>query len=38
MRELLSLANLTRAQTLCIHKLLEVIMVSKNKDLVFEAF
>ncbi len=37
-RELLGPADLTRAQTLCIYKLAEVIMVSKNKDLVFATF
>ena len=37
-RELLSLADLTRAQTFCIHKLSEVIMGSENKNFVFAAF
>ncbi len=37
-RELLGPADLTRAQTFCIHKLTEVIMVSKDEDLVFIAF
>ncbi len=37
-RELLSLADLTRAQVFHIHKSTEVIMVSKDKDLVFAAF
>ncbi len=36
-RELLGLADLTRAQSFCIHESTEVIMVSKNKDLVFTA-
>ena len=36
--ELLGLMDLTKAQSLCIHELLEVIMVGKNKDLVFAAF
>ncbi len=38
LRELLGLADLTRAQTLCIYKLAEVIIVSKDKNLVFAAF
>ncbi len=37
-RELLGPANLTRAQAFCIHKLTEVIMVSKEEDLIFAAF
>ncbi len=37
-REFLDLTDLTRAQTLCIHKLAEVIMVNKDEDLVFAAF
>ena len=38
LKELLSLANLTRVQTLCIYELTEVIMISKNKSFVFAAF
>ncbi len=37
-RELLGLADLTRAQAFRIHESMEVIMVSKNEDLVFAAF
>ncbi len=37
-REFLSTADLTRAQTFYIHELTEVIMVSKDKDLVLAAF
>ncbi len=37
-RELLGPADLTRAQTLCIHESAEVIMVSKYEDLIFAAF
>ncbi len=37
LRELLGPANLTRAQAFCIHKLTEVVMVSKDEDLVFAA-
>ncbi len=37
-RELLGLADLTRAQAFRIHKSTEVIMVSKDEDLVFAAF
>ncbi len=38
LRELLGLVDLTRAQILCIYELAEVIMVSKDKDLIFAAF
>ncbi len=38
LREFLGPANLARAQTLCIYELTEVIIVSKDKDLVFAAF
>lgn len=34
----LGLANLTKTQVLCIHELIEVIMVSKNKDLYLQFF
>ncbi len=37
-RELLGPADLMRAQAFCIHKSAEVIMVSKDEDLVFVAF
>ncbi len=37
-RELLGLSDLTRAQTLCIYELAEVIMVIQDKNLVFAAF
>ena len=37
-RELLGPADLTRAQAFCIHESTEVIMVSKDEDLVFAAF
>ncbi len=37
-RELLGPADLTRAQTLCIHELAEVIIINKDKDLAFAAF
>ncbi len=36
-RELLGSADLTRAQAFRIHKLTEVIMVSKDEDLIFAA-
>ncbi len=38
LRELLGPADLTRAQALCIYELTEIIMVIKDKDLVFVAF
>ncbi len=38
LRELLGPADLTRAQVFCIHELTEVIIVSKNEDLIFVAF
>ena len=37
-RELLGPPDLSRAQVLYIHKLTEVVMVCKDKDLVFAAF
>ena len=37
-RELLGPADLSGAQTLCIHKTTEVIMVRKNKNLILAAF
>ncbi len=36
-RELLGLADLMRAQAFCIHESTEVIMVSKDEDLIFAA-
>ena len=36
--ELLGPAGLTKAQTLYIHELLEVIMISKNENLMLAAF
>ncbi len=38
LRKFLGPADLTRAQAFCIHELTEVIIVSKDKDLVFAAF
>ena len=38
LREFLSPANLTRAQTLCVHKLSKVIMIGENKNFVFAVF
>lgn len=38
LRKLLGLTDLARAQALYIHILTEVIIVSKNKDLVFAVF
>ncbi len=37
-RELLRLADLIRAQTLCIYESAEVIMVNKDKNLIFAIF
>ena len=37
-KKLLSQADLARTQAFCIHELLKVIVVSKNKDLVFATF
>ena len=37
LKELLGLADLTKAQIYCIHKLTEVVIVSKDEDLVFAA-
>ncbi len=36
-RELLAPADLTRAQAFCIHESTEVIIVSKDEDLIFAA-
>ena len=36
--EFLSLANLTKAQTLCIHKMTKVVMISKHKYFVLATF
>lgn len=38
LKELLSSANLAKTQTLCIHKIIEILIISKNQDLVFAAF
>ena len=38
LRELLSLTDLLRAQTLYIHKTIEVIIVRKNENLMLAAF
>ena len=38
LRELLGPANLTRALAFYIHELTEVVIVSKNEDLIFTAF
>ena len=38
MRELLSLADLSEAQTLYVHEPTEVIVVDKYKNLVFATF
>ena len=38
LREFLGLVDLTRAQAFCIYKLTEVVIVSKDKDLIFAAF
>ena len=37
-RELLGPSDLTRTEALCIYELTEVIVVSKDEDLVFTAF
>lgn len=37
-RQFLSLANLIKAQILYFHELSEVIMMSKEKNLIFAAF
>lgn len=37
-KALLGLLNLTRAQVLYIHKLIKVIVIHKNKNLIFVAF
>ncbi len=38
LREFLGPVDLTRAQAFCIHELIEIIMVSKDKDFIFVAF
>ena len=38
LRELLGLVDLTKAQVFYIHKLTEIIMISKAKNLVFAVF
>ena len=37
-RELLGLANLSGAQTFCLHELSEVVMVGKHKNFMLGAF
>ena len=37
-KELLGLANLSEAQTLCIYRITEVIVVRKDKNLLFATF
>ena len=37
-RELFGPTDLTKAQTLYIYELLEIIMLSKNEDLIFTTF
>ena len=37
-KELLGLTNLTEAQTLYIYELYRIIIINKNKHLVFAAF
>ena len=37
-RKLLGATDLVRAQAFCIHELTKIIIVSKDKDLVFAAF
>ncbi len=38
LKEFLGLTDLEKAQGFCIHELMKVIMVSKNKNLVFAVF
>ena len=38
LKEFLNLVDLAKAQVFCIHKLTEVIMVSKDKNVIFAAF
>lgn len=38
LRDLLGPTDLKRTETFCIYKLAEIIIVSKNKDLIFVAF
>lgn len=38
LRQFLYPMNVTRTETFCIYKLIEVIMVSKDKNLIFAAF
>lgn len=37
-REFLGIADLTKTQTFCIHKSTEVVVVIKDKDLIFAVF
>ena len=38
LRKLLGLADLTKAQTFCIHKSTKVVVVNKDKNFIFVAF
>ena len=38
LKELLGLANLSRAQVFCIHKIIKVIIISNNKYFMFRTF
>ncbi len=38
LKELLGLADLVGAQTLCIHELTEVVVVNEDEDLMFAVF
>ena len=38
LRELLGLADLSAAQTLCIHKIIEVVVIRKDKNLMLAIF
>ena len=38
LRDFLGSADLSEAQTLCIHKTMEVVMICKDKNLIFEGF
>ena len=37
-KEILSLANLPRAQILYIHEMLKIVIICKNKNLIFAVF
>ena len=38
LRELLGPPDLTKTQVLCIYKLMKIVVVSKDKDLIFVTF